>query len=376
MCRSIRSFALVLGAALAAGALARTPDIPRLGRVSLIKVEGEIDQGTAAFIHRVLGDHRKEELVVLELNTLGGHLAPAIEIRDALLAAEATTLCWVHPRAISAGALITLSCDVVVVSPGATIGAATPLIVGAGDPRIDEKVLSYMRQEMATTAASTGRRQDVARAMVDGEVVVEGLNKKGELVTLDADGALRWEVADLQAASLDDAWSALGRDPPSIERIFPSPAESLARFVSDPVVSMLLMEGSAGRWNKLDPTLKALAVMVSSAQIGCSWCVDFGYWEFHHQGVDPKKLRDVPRWRDSDAYTDLERAVMEYTEAMTATPPQVTDEHVERLRQDLTDEQVVELTAWVSLENYRSRTNAALGLTSQGFKELCELRPA
>jgi alkylhydroperoxidase family enzyme len=58
---------------------------------------------------------------------------------------------------------------------------------------------------------------------------------------------------------------------------------------------------------------------------------------------------------------------MEYTEAMTATPPQVTDEQVERLRADLTDEQLVELTAWVSLENYRSRTNAALGLTSQGF---------
>jgi len=238
---SIRAFALVLGMALAAGAGARTPEIPKLGRVSQIKVEGEVDQGTSAFIRRVLDEHRKEELVVLEVNTLGGHLGPAIEIRDALLAAEATTLCWVHPRAISAGALITLSCDVVVVSPGATIGAATPLIVGAGDPRIDEKVLSYMRQEMATTAASTGRRQDVARAMVDGEVVVEGLNKKGELVTLDADGALRWEVADLQAASLDEVWRALGRDPPRIERIYPSPAESLARFIAEPLVAVLLM---------------------------------------------------------------------------------------------------------------------------------------
>ncbi|TDD20594.1 carboxymuconolactone decarboxylase family protein [Kribbella turkmenica] len=142
------------------------------------------------------------------------------------------------------------------------------------------------------------------------------------------------------------------------------------------LASMMLMEGSAARWTKLDPTLKALAVMVSSARIGCSWCMDFGYWEFHHQGVDPGKLRDVPGWRDSDAYTDLERAVMEYTDAMTATPPQVTDEQVERLRQDLSEEQLVELTAWVSLENYRSRTNAALGLTSQGFKELCDLRPA
>ncbi|MEU4289475.1 carboxymuconolactone decarboxylase family protein [Kribbella sp. NPDC026596] len=141
------------------------------------------------------------------------------------------------------------------------------------------------------------------------------------------------------------------------------------------LVSTLLLEGSAARWKALAPELKALAVMVTSARIGCSWCMDFGYWEFHHQGVDPVKLRDVPGWRDSDVYTDLERAVMDYAEAMTATPPEVTDEQVERLRKDLTDEQLVELTAMVSLENYRSRVNAALGLTSQGFKEYCELRP-
>jgi alkylhydroperoxidase family enzyme len=157
------------------------------------------------------------------------------------------------------------------------------------------------------------------------------------------------------------------------------------RKVPDPVkvalhnrpvlISTMLLEGSVTRWKSLDPGLKALAVMVTSAQIGCSWCMDFGYWEYHHQGVAPAKLRDVPVWRDSDAYTDLERAVMEYTEAMTATPPEVTDEQVERLRQDLTDEQLVELTALVSLENFRSRVNAAVGLTSQGFKEYCELRP-
>jgi alkylhydroperoxidase family enzyme len=141
------------------------------------------------------------------------------------------------------------------------------------------------------------------------------------------------------------------------------------------LVTTLLLEASAARWKTLDPELKALAVMVVSARIGCSWCMDFGYWEFHHQGVDPRKLRDVPGWRDSDVYTDLERAAMDYAEAMTATPPEVTDAQVERLRQDLTDEQLVELTALASLENHRSRVNAALGLTSQGFKEYCELRP-
>jgi alkylhydroperoxidase family enzyme len=142
------------------------------------------------------------------------------------------------------------------------------------------------------------------------------------------------------------------------------------------LTSTVLLEASAARWNKLDPTLKALAVMVASGQIGCSWCMDFGYWEYHHQGIDPVKLRAVPQWRDSDVYTDLERAVMEYAEAMTATPPEVTDEQVERLRRDLSDAELVELTTQVSLENFRSRTNSALGLTSQGFKQYCELRPA
>ena len=134
-----------------------------------------------------------------------------------------------------------------------------------------------------------------------------------------------------------------------------------------------LAEAGVARWRRLDPTLKALAVMVASARVGCSWCMDFGYWEFHHRGVDPAKLRDVPRWRDSGVYTALERRVLEYAEAMTDTPPAVTDEMVESLRQQLSDAELVELTAIVAVENQRSRLNAALGLTSQGFRATCEV---
>jgi hypothetical protein len=62
-----------------------------------------------------------------------------------------------------------------------------------------------------------------------------------------------------------------------------------------------------------------LAVTASAATIGCSWCMDFGYWESAQRGIDPRKLRDVPRWRDSPLYSDLERQVMAYAEAMTTT---------------------------------------------------------
>ncbi|HVD27962.1 MAG TPA: carboxymuconolactone decarboxylase family protein [Mycobacteriales bacterium] len=132
-------------------------------------------------------------------------------------------------------------------------------------------------------------------------------------------------------------------------------------------------ETSLARWKRLDPTLKALAEMAAAVSIGCSWCVDFGYWVTTSDGVDPVKMRDVPRWRDSDVYTDLERQVMAYAEAVTATPPAVTDEMVAGLRRHLDDAQVVELTMMVAVENIRSRFNSALGLTSQGFKDRCEI---
>jgi len=132
-------------------------------------------------------------------------------------------------------------------------------------------------------------------------------------------------------------------------------------------------ERSLQRWDRLDPTLEALAVMASAVTIGCSWCVDFGYWISTSKGVDPAKLRDVPRWRDSDAYTALERRVIAYAEAMSTTPPGVTDGMVAELRRELDDAALVELTMMVAVENSRSRFNAALGLTSQGFRDRCEL---
>jgi len=128
------------------------------------------------------------------------------------------------------------------------------------------------------------------------------------------------------------------------------------------------------RWRKLDRGLKDLAVMATSAQIGCSWCMDFGYWEsVTNHGVAAEKIHAVPHWRDSDVFSELERLVLGYAEAMTETPPAVTDEMVAQLREHLDEAQLVELTAIVAVENLRSRVNSALGLSSQGFKDRCEI---
>lgn len=140
--------------------------------------------------------------------------------------------------------------------------------------------------------------------------------------------------------------------------------------------TMVRSERSVARWNTLPAEVASLATMGSAAAIGCSWCMDYGYWEYHAAGVPRELLEAVPQWRTSDVFDDHQRQVLGYAEAMTATPPEVTDEMVEDLRGWLSDAQLVELTALIALENQRSRTNHAFGLTSQGFKEFCELPPA
>ena len=130
----------------------------------------------------------------------------------------------------------------------------------------------------------------------------------------------------------------------------------------------------SARWHACDEDLKSYAHMAVASLIGCSFCLDLGYFQAHNKGLDEVKAREVPRWRESDVFTPLERQVLEYAEAMTTTPPAVTDELAEQLRETLGNAAFVELTTMVALENERSRMNSALGLTSQGFKDRCELR--
>ncbi|WP_395693373.1 carboxymuconolactone decarboxylase family protein [Nocardioides sp.] len=137
--------------------------------------------------------------------------------------------------------------------------------------------------------------------------------------------------------------------------------------------AVLGFEGKVTRWRELDPHLKSYAQLASAAVIGCSWCLNFGYFLAHDEGLDEAKVREVPRWRESDVFTPLEREVLGYAEAMSVTPPTVTDEMTASLVDQLGAPAVVELTQMVAIENMRSRFNAAVGLQSQGFSDVCEL---
>ena len=127
------------------------------------------------------------------------------------------------------------------------------------------------------------------------------------------------------------------------------------------------------KWNQLDPNLKSFAHMAVAAQVGCSWCLDFNYFHAHNEGLDEVKASEVPRWRESMVFTALERDVMEYAEAMTETPPQVTDELFARLLEQLGAPAMVELTSLVGFANSAARGNVAMGIASQGFSKACAL---
>ena len=131
----------------------------------------------------------------------------------------------------------------------------------------------------------------------------------------------------------------------------------------------------AQRWDACDEHLKSLANMAAVSLVGCSFCLDLGYFMAHNQGLDEAKAREVPRWRQATVFTPLERDVMAYAEAMTQTPPTVTDEQSARLLEALGASALVELTAFIALANLYSRNNIALGIESQGFAAACELRP-
>lgn len=129
------------------------------------------------------------------------------------------------------------------------------------------------------------------------------------------------------------------------------------------------------KWDQCDENLKSLAHMAVASLVGCTWCLDFGYFMAHNEGLDLDKAREVPRWRESDVFTPLERDVMDYAEAMSHTPPTVTDDLTGRLLHALGAPALVELSAFVALANVYTRTNVAFGIESQGFAAACGLQP-
>ena len=135
----------------------------------------------------------------------------------------------------------------------------------------------------------------------------------------------------------------------------------------------LELGGKVSEWDAADESLKSFAHMAVAAQVGCSWCLDIGYFQAQNLNLDLAKASQVPRWRESEVFTPLERDVLEYAEAMTNTPPTVTDELSASLLNRLGPAAMIELTVCIAFANMSTRSNTALGITSQGFSDACDV---
>jgi membrane-bound serine protease (ClpP class) len=217
--------------------------------VQVIPIEGMIDMGLAPFVRRVLADAERDgaAAVILEINTFGGRLDAAVAIRDALLSSPVRTVAWINRRAISAGALISLASERIVMTDGGTIGAATPVQIGGGDGEakpVEEKSVSYVRKEFRATADSRKRPPDIAEAMVDADVEIAGLIEKGKLLTLTTDEALERGVADTRANTLEEVLAQLELSDAEVRNSVPNWGERFVRLITSPVLASLLLSAA------------------------------------------------------------------------------------------------------------------------------------
>ncbi len=180
-------------------------------QVWLLRIDGEIGRGTVSFLRKGLSEAHESgaDAAVIELATPGGLLDAAVAARTVILDAEIPTLAYVHREAFSAGALLALACTRIYFDPAGVMGAATPVELGTGRPA-SEKVISATRKLFRATAEARGRPPEMAEAMVDPDVVIEGLVEEGKLLTVTAEEAATWGLSDGEAASLEELLQAEG----------------------------------------------------------------------------------------------------------------------------------------------------------------------
>jgi len=210
-------------------------------KVMVVTIEGTIDNGIASYVERSakMADEYNAETVIFHIDTFGGLVDAADKIRKTILEMDQLTVAYIDKNAASAGALITLACDSVYMAPGSSIGAAT-VVQGTGE-KASEKMQSYMRGLMRSTAEENGRDPRIAEAMVDESIEIENVISEGKLLTLSTNEAVELGIADAEFATIKEVKQTLGYTQDDLFYINERWEESVLRFLGSPVISSLLM---------------------------------------------------------------------------------------------------------------------------------------
>ncbi len=215
--------------------------LPQNSEVYIGTIEGDIDLGLAPYVRRVVAEAEdaNANAIIFKINTFGGRVDAATQIKDAIINSNLETIAFIDKRAISAGSLIALSCDKIIMVPGASIGATT--VVDQTGKKQAEKAQSYMRSEMRSTAERTGRRKDIAEGMVDERVEIEGLVDSTQLITLTSEEAVSYGIADTILSSFDEVLNYSNNTNAKIVEVDVEWSENFIRFINHPIITSILM---------------------------------------------------------------------------------------------------------------------------------------
>jgi len=218
-----------------------TTILPQNKIVYIGHIEGDIDLGLSPYVKRVISEaeNNKASLVIFKINTFGGRVDAATQIKDAIINSKVETIAFIDKRAISAGSLIALSCNKIIMVPGASIGATT--VVDQAGKKQAEKAQSYMRSEMRSTAERTGRRTDIAEGMVDERIEIEGLVDSTQLITLTSKESMEYGIADTVLANIEEVLTFTNNQNANIIDLEINWGEKFIRFINNPIITSILM---------------------------------------------------------------------------------------------------------------------------------------
>ncbi len=182
---------------------------------------------------------QQADFLFLELNTFGGELETADKIRTLLLNAPMPTIVFINNNAASAGALISIACDSIYMASGASFGAAS--VVNQNGDIMPDKYQSYMRSLMRSTAETNGRDPDIAQAMVDPDIVVDGISPQGKVLTFTGEEAMANHYCEGLAESREQVLDKAGISPCEWIDQELSWIDRVINFLVNPVVSGLLI---------------------------------------------------------------------------------------------------------------------------------------
>lgn len=210
-------------------------------QVFTMELRAGIDPRTNRYTELALEAAREQnaDLVIVDINTYGGAVNDADEIRTRFLEFEKPIYTFINKNAASAGALISIATDSIYMAKGASIGAAT--VVTQEGVAAPDKYQSYMRSIMRSTAESTGRNPLIAEAMVDESIEIEGITKEGEVITFSTSEAIEHGFAEAQVNSITELLQNAGVENYEISTFQLSGAEKIISFFINPIVSGLLI---------------------------------------------------------------------------------------------------------------------------------------